>query len=1052
MSTEQPRPPVVARASAAHRLIARSAASLSFAAGVLRIEGRHNPIDIPFTDIDDVREHPSWFWTRLTIRTTNGAQYVARGLPKRDAALLASALREEATQRAQQIGPQLIAQQAELDRALSGERYLRYGDGEQLRLRSALALESASAAIIRKQLRGDARTAYERLGTLANPDYFERARADANRTFIAATLPAVNDILTTSFAITPTDEQAAAIATDEDATLVLAGAGTGKTSVIIGKIAHLVHNQGALPEEILVLAFNRKAAEEIRERLSHDLRGVVVRTFHAFGRDIISDVSGAPNISRLAEDRLARSKAFDQIIDDLVSSPADADAFAQFTSYHSQPYQSPFDFDSFSDYRSYVGSIELRTLSGDQVKSYEELEIANFLSLNGVKFQYEAPYRVNTADPRHRQYQPDFYLPDNDIYIEHFALDADGQAPASWPNYREGVLWKRNLHEKYGTTLIETYSWQQRNNTLLPTLERSLRAHGVQFERTPVAALLGNLRRIIASWLGQLLAAFLSLVKTAGLTMAQLRSRAEQLPNAVRSAAFLDLFERVWQRYEQLLRAENALDFDDLINNATEAVHLRQWTSPFRHILVDEFQDISAGRLALLKALNGPGVAYFLVGDDWQSINRFAGSDVALMTNCGDHLGFVQRRELAHTFRYGEPIIAPSSAFIQRNPEQTRRTLRGPQRSDDDGLVIVAAADQIAGAAQALADIAARVPPQQEASVLILGRYRRSLRNLRLRPPRSDIRLDTSTVHSAKGREADYVIVLDLVDGRSGFPAQREDDPLLGMALSQSSPFPYAEERRLFYVALTPRPPPRYLIADSTRPSPFVQELRRDHQPSPNSARSQPTTPRPAALRRTPRPLPNRQNPSLHQLSALRLPSPPLRPLLARLPDCGRRPGPMLQRRLRRPRQSLPPLQARNPAPDRRPLQPLLGLYRVLRRAALHLPPLRRTATGSPRALTPSARRPPRYPRFGSSTTIGISRSALPARSAYSLYGANSAAICANRSSRSSPSAVRALASSCSAPTMICTSGFAARFRYQAGCLGAPPFEATITYAPSASP
>ena len=828
MSTEQPRPPVVARASAAHRLIARSAASLSFAAGVLRIEGRHNPIDIPFTDIDDVREHPSWFWTRLTIRTTNGAQYVARGLPKRDAALLASALREEATQRAQQIGPQLIAQQAELDRALSGERYLRYGDGEQLRLRSALALESASAAIIRKQLRGDARTAYERLGTLANPDYFERARADANRTFIAATLPAVNDILTTSFAITPTDEQAAAIATDEDATLVLAGAGTGKTSVIIGKIAHLVHNQGALPEEILVLAFNRKAAEEIRERLSHDLRGVVVRTFHAFGRDIISDVSGAPNISRLAEDRLARSKAFDQIIDDLVSSPADADAFAQFTSYHSQPYQSPFDFDSFSDYRSYVGSIELRTLSGDQVKSYEELEIANFLSLNGVKFQYEAPYRVNTADPRHRQYQPDFYLPDNDIYIEHFALDADGQAPAGWPNYREGVLWKRNLHKKYGTTLIETYSWQQRNNTLLPTLERSLRAHGVQFERMPVAALLGNLRRIIASWLGQLLAAFLSLVKTAGLTMAQLRSRAEQLPNAVRSAAFLDLFERVWQRYEQLLRAEDALDFDDLINNATEAVRLRQWTSPFRHILVDEFQDISAGRLALLKALNGSGVAYFLVGDDWQSINRFAGSDVALMTNCGDHLGFVQRRELAHTFRYGEPIIAPSSAFIQRNPEQTRRALRGPRRNDDDGLVIVAAADQIAGAAQALTDIAARVPPQQETSVLILGRYRRSLRNLRLRPPRSDIRLETSTIHSAKGREADYVIVLDLVDGRSGFPAQREDDPLLGMALSQSSPFPYAEERRLFYVALTRARRRAYLIADSTRPSPFVQELRRD--------------------------------------------------------------------------------------------------------------------------------------------------------------------------------------------------------------------------------
>ena len=804
MSNEQPRPSVAARTIVLHRLITRSAASLVFSESVLRIEGRRSPIDIPFADIHDVREQRSWLWTRLTIHTAAGMQHTIGGLPKRDAAQLAAVLRDEAARRAQPAGRQLIAQQAELDRALSGEQYLRYGDGEHIRLQSVAALKSASVAIIRAQLHADALAAYNRLDALAVPTTLERARADANRKFVSATLPAVNDAMATSFAITPTDEQAAAIATDEDATLVLAGAGTGKTSVIIGKIAHLVHNQGALPEEILVLAFNRKAAEEIHARLSDDLHGVVVRTFHAFGRDVIADVSGAPNISRLAEDPIAGSKAFDQIIDELIASPIDADTFVQFACYHSQPYQSPFDFDSFSDYCSYVGSIELRALSGDLVKSCEELEIANFLSLNGVKFKYEAPYRVNTADPRHRQYQPDFYLPDYDIYIEHFALDADGQAPSSWPKYRQGVLWKRNLHKKYGTTLIETYSWQRRNinNTLLPTLERSLRAHGVLFERTPVDRLLGKLRRVIASWLGQLLATFLSLVKTAGLTMTQLRSRAAQLPNTVRSAAFLDLFERVWQRYEQLLRAEDALDFDDLINNATEAVRLKQWTSPFRHILVDEFQDISAGRLALLKALNGPGVAYFLVGDDWQSIYRFAGSDVGLMTSCGDYLGFVQRRELARTFRYGEPIIAPSSAFIQRNPEQTRRALRGPDRRDDDGLVIVAAADQIAGATQALADITG-VPQQQEASVLILGRYRKSLHNLGLRSPHPDIRLETSTVHSAKGREADYVIVLDLIDGRSGFPAQREDDPCSAWCSVSPAPSP------------TPRS-----AASSTSPSP----------------------------------------------------------------------------------------------------------------------------------------------------------------------------------------------------------------------------------------
>lgn len=827
MTIEPPRP-TTAQVIALYRLLGRGAATVSFADGVLTITGGRSRVELPFGDIDNVIEDRSPLWARLTVHTTRGAQHAVGGLRKQDAALLASALREEAGRQAEKVSERIVAQQVELDRALAGERYLRYDEGEQIRQQAALALSSADAAIVRAQLRSDALQAYNHIDALTMPDQFERARAEANRRYTAAALPAVHDAMSALFEMTSTDEQAVAIATEEEATLVLAGAGTGKTSIIIGKIAHLIHNEGALAEEILVLAFNRKAAEEIRTRLGSDFSGVAVRTFHAFGREIIGDVSSAPKISRLAEDRLARSEAFDRIIDELMESPSDSDALAQFASYHGQPYQSPFDFDSFSDYRSYVRGIELRTLSGEQVKSYEELEIANFLSLNGIAFQYEAPYRVDTADPRHRQYQPDFYLPDYGVYIEHFALDADGEPPSHWPNYGDGVLWKRNLHEKYGTPLIETYSWQQRNGSLLPTLERNLRAHGVRFERTPVKQLLNNLRRIIASWLGQLLATFLSLVKTAGLTMEQLRQRAANLPNVVRSEAFLDLFERVWERYEQMLRAEDAIDFDDLINKAAEAIRLGQWKSPFRHVLVDEFQDISAGRLALLEALKVPDGAYFLVGDDWQSINRFAGSDVGLMTRCGDQLGFVQRCELARTFRYGESIIRPTSAFIQRNPEQTRRSLRGADRDGDSGLALVAAADQIAGAAEALADIAAHAPPQQEASVLVLARYRRSLRNLRLRPPRSNIRLESSTVHSAKGREADYVIVLDLVDGRSGFPSKREDDPLLGMVLSEPSPFPYAEERRLFYVAITRARQRAYLVADALRPSTFVQELRRE--------------------------------------------------------------------------------------------------------------------------------------------------------------------------------------------------------------------------------
>ena len=832
MTAECTAPAIVARAWWPYRLIARTAASVAFSERLLSIEGvpRRGRVELPFDALDQVIEKPSWFWTRLTFRGLDGLEYSIGGLPKEAAASLAAPLRDEAHALAERHGGQLVERQRQLERSLAGERYLRYGDGERLREEMERTLSPVTSTIVRAQLDEAALRAFGHLHSVAAADDFARVREDANNRYITTAVADVGDAMKTSLDMTPTDEQAKAIATDEDTTLVLAGAGTGKTGVITGKVAHLIHNEGARPDEILVLAYNRDAAKEIRKRLGRDLAGAAVSTFHAFGRGIIGQVSTAPTISRLAEDQRVRNQAFDKILNGLLISPADAKEIAEFAVYHGQPYRSPFEFNNLSDYMNHVRGIEKRTLNGELVKSHEELKIANFLALKGVSYRYEARYQVDTATSRHRQYQPDFYLPEHDIYIEHFALDADGQAPAWFEGYLEGVRWKRGIHEQYGTRLIETFSWQNQDNTLLPELERQLREQGVRFEPTPIERFIDNLRKIIESWLARLLATFLSLVKTAGLTMEELRKRAKVLPHALRNTAFLNLFERVWNRYEKILEKEGAIDFDDLINRAVDAIRGGRWASPFRYVLVDEFQDISAGRMALIEALNAPDVRYFLVGDDWQSINRFAGSDVNLMTSCGDHLGFVQRRELTRTFRYGEPIIRPSSAFIQRNPEQTRRTLRGKTAGADDGVTIVATDEQPAGVADALADVVRRVAPSQEASVLLLGRYQKSLLEEEYRSPRPNVHVECSTIHKAKGREADYVIVLDLMDSFYGLPAKRVDDPLLNIVRSEPGTFAHAEERRLFYVAMTRARRQVYLIADAARPSVFVQELRRKHR------------------------------------------------------------------------------------------------------------------------------------------------------------------------------------------------------------------------------
>ena len=151
----------------------------------------------------------------------------------------------------------------------------------------------------------------------------------------------------------------------------------------------------------------------------------------------------------------------------------------------------------------------------------------------------------------------------------------------------------------------------------------------------------------------------------------------------------------------------------------------------------------------LLASLKKPGVAYFLVGDDWQSIYRFAGSDVGIMRNCGEYLRHVQERTLSNTFRYGSAILEPSSSFVRRNPEQTQRPLRSLSTAEDSGITVVSARTPASGLRSALRDIRDHVKVDI-GSVLVLGRYRRSRKHMPKETGDSSLSIEFSTVHAAK--------------------------------------------------------------------------------------------------------------------------------------------------------------------------------------------------------------------------------------------------------------------------------------------------------------
>ena len=613
--------------------------------------------------------------------------------------------------------------------------------------------------------------------------------------------------------------------TDKDVTLVLAGAGSGKTGVIVEKVIHLVRDLGVDPSSILVLAYNSKAAEEIAARLPTGFDSVEVRTFHSFSSRVLGSLGYSNEVSKVPNDRHLLRQKLDTFIDDLVRDPLKEATIFEFLAYLPSGFRYPFDFHDERTYLAYVFGRELRTLGGELVKSFEELLIANFLKEQGIPYNYEKPYPFEVQCRSRRRYKPDFYLPEYDIYIEHFALDSDGKPPPGWNSYLPDVHWKRKVHQDKGTTLIETSTGDNQNAQLLDRLRLALEARGVAFNPVDKQSLIRNLRDQRYSWLANLLATFLTHFKACSYSKSELEERAATSSEPLRAESFLQIFFPVLERYQAFLKEEDSIDFEDQVNGAVHSIQSSKWENPYTYVLADEFQDISADRMELLKALEKPGLAFFLVGDDWQSIYRFTGSQVALVRDCEQHLGPTKRLDIPQTFRYGPGIQSLSSSFICRNPDQIERKLCPNLDAVDRGISLLVTGNPEEGIRKAWADIDKAGDASPEDTVLVLGRYLSSRPDFHRLPAQQRSRITFETVHAAKGLEADYVIILDLKDDRMGFPCKLEDDPVLDLVMPSRETFPFAEERRLFYVALTRARKGVYLIADQLRPSSFVYEL-----------------------------------------------------------------------------------------------------------------------------------------------------------------------------------------------------------------------------------
>ena len=700
----------------------------------------------------------------------------------------------------------------------------------------------------------------------------ENDRVSHNRDFVTRELADCKNYFDTVLGTYPLDpQQRDSIVKLEDNCLVIASAGSGKTSTILGKAKYLVEKRNIAPSKILLITYTKKAATELQERMK--IEGMTCCTFHKLAKDIIAQLTGqAPSFCdadvplNVFHKLIETNKNFLHAINNYIINQQSLMGLEH-------DYEDAFSY--FEDRKKYGIQALFPDVDGKIIftRSEEEKRLVSMLTRLGVPFRYENYYQVNTTTPERRQYRPDFtiYYQNSQgqwqwLYLEHFGIDAIGNVPqwfgegtrggwrAANQKYNEGIIWKRNTHRQYGTILIETTSADFRDGTVEAKLRQQLTRYGVPIkERTDeeLYELLVKRNRKVEKSVYTLILSFITLMKANEKTIDGLLKDLEPksidnplgtlsplTPQDTRSKVILtDIIKPFYNEYERTLDRNYEIDFTDAIIQATELCRKGLWKH-YEYILVDEFQDISVDRYKFLQALrsDSPKTKLFCVGDDWQSIFRFAGSDMSLVYDFEKYFGYTEQCKIETTYRFHQPLIDKSSEFVMKNKEQKEKTIRTPEGDTKNTYLnfVKCDGDDEEGVMKEVEKIVSAIPTNQ--SILLLGRYNYDAVSVGYKG-KMDMNANRMTVkigireipflsvHSAKGLEADNVILVNCNQGAYGFPSLIEDDPILDFVLSKSETYPFAEERRLFYVAMTRARMKMYVLYDQKRPSPFIGEF-----------------------------------------------------------------------------------------------------------------------------------------------------------------------------------------------------------------------------------
>lgn len=687
------------------------------------------------------------------------------------------------------------------------------------------------------------------------------------------------------------DEQRKVILSDEDYTLIIAGAGAGKTTTVAAKVRYLVEKKHIDPKQILVISFTNKAVGELKERINTGLLiPCPITTFHSTGYAILRKQED--DKKKIVGDGFLFNCVNNYLKGNILAQPELVDKLIMFFgSYFDTPYEGDdinlfFNYIAKADFTTLKSNVneynaqiidrrtnKVTTITNEVLRSVQEVKIANFLYLNQIDYNYEEiyPYHILKAK---KPYTPDFCIRQGNkvAYIEHFGITESGKhsfyTAEELSRYKQEIQDKIVLHKKHGSTLIYTYSKYNNGRDFLVHLREQLEENGFVLNNRPSEEVFTKLvnteeNKYILK-LVKLICTFINNFKTNGYTLDDFY-RFERTNANVRTKLFFDICKACYLEYQKKLSEENAIDFQDMINDSARILREKQIANEkldFKYIIVDEYQDISRQRFDLTKELSKICNAKIIaVGDDWQSIYAFSGSDISLFTHFCSIMGYGQELKITKTYRNAQEVIDIAGNFVQKNETQIKKSLIAPKHiqkpvviqtysEEYDKKEFQGKGGKYFHLGKQVEELIGKILEQNKkegkslnSSILLIGRFNFDARNLCFSKDfvyeenngkifstkYREAKLEFLTAHSSKGLGYDNVIIINARNELYGFPAKVDDDPVMKYVVKDDTSIEYAEERRLFYVAMTRTKNRVFIVTPEKHPSEFILELVKDY-------------------------------------------------------------------------------------------------------------------------------------------------------------------------------------------------------------------------------